>query len=139
MMMSLSQTNMIDGNNIVQLQLQDTTDNVGVDISLSKLNLNDPGTWISNIIVHQVIIKGVDQGKDFNYHKSVDAKNRHFSVEWFEKKLQNGDVVNRDWLLYSKNQKAVFCVPCILFSKKQRTPNTGNREKGIRKWKHIGE
>jgi hypothetical protein len=58
---------------------------------------------LSKILVDQVIIKGVDQGKDFNYHESADAKGRHFSVEWFKKKLQNGDVVNCEWLLYSKN------------------------------------
>jgi hypothetical protein len=82
------------GHDIVQLQ--DTTDYIVANISLPNLNLNDPGTWVSKMLMDQVIIKGVDQGKDFNYHESVYAKGRHFSVEWFKKKLQKGDVVNRE-------------------------------------------
>ena len=127
-----SDTNVGGGGHDV-VQLQDTTDDVGANISLSNLNLNDPGTWISKILVDRLIIKGVDQGKDFNYHKSVDAKSRHFSVEWFKKKLQNADEVNREWLLYSKNRTAAFCVPCVLFSKKNKEYQTLGWRKGRQK------
>lgn len=34
----------------------------------------------------------------------------------FKKKLTNGDLITRDWLVWSQSKKAFFCLPCKVFS-----------------------
>ena len=40
-------------------------DNAEVSSLLLKVKLNEPGTWVSEIVNSHVILKGFDQGKDF--------------------------------------------------------------------------
>jgi len=40
---------------------------------------------------------------------------RRFSPYWFKKTLPNNEVIDRNWLIYSKNRKAVFRFQCCLF------------------------
>lgn len=37
----------------------------------------------------------------------------------FQRKLPNGQVVNRDWMIYSESRGCVFCSPCLLLNNKR--------------------
>lgn len=51
-------------------------------------------------------------------------------------RLNNGDIIKRNWLVYSKFKDRVFCFCCKLFD----SNSTGNLSKNsINDWRHIGE
>lgn len=41
--------------------------------------------------------------------------NRHFSLSHLKRTLANGDIVDRDWVLYSPSTNSIFCFVCRLF------------------------
>jgi hypothetical protein len=49
----------------------------------------------------------------------------------FERKLLNGDIVQRDYLIYSPSQGSDFCAPCKLFG--------GTSQFGTSDWKHASD
>lgn len=51
----------------------------------------------------------------------------------FERKLANGNIVDRDFLLYSPSQGALFCGPCKLFSES----SSQFSDSGFSDWKHA--
>ena len=52
----------------------------------------------------------------------------------FQRKLPNGQVVNRDWMIYSENSGRVFCGPCLLLNNKQSTFGT---KEGFSDWRNA--
>lgn len=44
-------------------------------------------------------------------------KERPFPISIFSFTLPNGGTIQRDWLIWSKSQKALYCFPCRLFGK----------------------
>ena len=44
-----------------------------------------------------------------------DIKGSPFPVSFLSRKEQNGDVTNRDWLVWSESKEALYCLPCRLF------------------------
>ena len=46
-----------------------------------------------------------------------DSKNRTFPTSLLSITLANGEKVPRDWLVWSRSQQALYCLPCRLFSK----------------------
>lgn len=63
---------------------------------------------------------------------------RRFSPYWFKKTLPNNEVIDRNWLIYSKNSKAVFCFPCCLFkSNTIKTASIACTNEGFSDWKNI--
>lgn len=58
---------------------------------------------------------------------------RCLSKSVFIRQLHNGEMVDRDWLLYSALKGSVYCFPCRLFSKKNRSFASSN----CFDWKHL--
>ncbi|XP_076044835.1 uncharacterized protein LOC143027430 [Oratosquilla oratoria] len=48
--------------------------------------------------------------------REYSGVNRFLNPSAFTRVLPNGEVVSRDWLVYSPGKTCVFCFPCILFS-----------------------
>lgn len=48
--------------------------------------------------------------------REYSGVNRFLNPSAFTRVLPNGEVVSRDWLVYSPAKTCVFCFPCILFS-----------------------
>ncbi|XP_065650964.1 zinc finger MYM-type protein 5-like [Hydra vulgaris] len=103
------------------------------------LNYNDPNSWpaISNNVIYSLVKHGPEQGNNVNVNTIISADNtgRKFTKDWFYVKHINGEMVIRKWLLYSINQNAIFCFPCILFGHKSH--NITDPHKGFRDWRHL--
>lgn len=62
--------------------------------------------------------EAVQRGSDnFPTHFPDDEYGHSFPTSILQASLQNGEVIQRDWLAWSKTKKALFCFPCRLFSK----------------------
>lgn len=95
----------------------------------------DPGLWPESITDQQLIAiveKGPRRETGINYPKNDN--NRHFSDEHYVRKLNNGEIIDRKWLVYSKQKDAVFCFCCKLFSdsKIKLTSASGQND-----WQHL--
>ena len=106
---------------------------------VQEIIYDDPCKWPN--VTDSVRVKLVERGpqtvdlEKFYFPISDDA--RHLSKKWFFKDLPNGESVKRQWMLYSKSQNAVFCFPCILFSKESNTGPFADIKQGFNDWKHL--
>ena len=66
--------------------------------------------------------------------------NRSFTNYWFQRKLQDGSAIPRNWLLYSIKNDAVYCFCCLLFSTAPVNQSTVfEKSCGFRKWKKCNK
>ncbi|CAH0561807.1 unnamed protein product [Brassicogethes aeneus] len=97
---------------------------------------NDPVYWKVNDWTREYFVKhGFMQNKDCDFEKSkrvFPEKNRFLSKSLYKRILANGDIVNRDYLVYSPSQGSVFCGPCKLFCK----TSSQYIDEGFSDWKH---
>lgn len=103
----------------------------------TTINYNDPKLWpkIDDKFRCCLVENGPDQGKDCDFTLSISDDGRIFSADWFQKTLSNNEKIERKWLIYSKNNKSIFCFPCLLFAKKGTV--FSKPEQGFRDWKHL--
>lgn len=75
-----------------------------------NIELNNPSTWpkIDDNLRCFLINNGVDQSKDSDFFKSAGDEGRKFTINWFTKKINNGETLDR---------KKIYGFPCMLFSK----------------------
>ncbi|KAK0152966.1 Zinc finger MYM-type protein 5 [Merluccius polli] len=107
------------------------------DFSFSEhRDLDDPGTWPAHLdakLVDLIIEKGPVKVFDFDFPKAPDK--RHFSRDFYTRKLPNGENARRDWLVYSKTRDSVFCFCCKLFNTCSSRPMLANN--GLNDWRHL--
>lgn len=102
-------------------------------------NYDDPANWPENINdkLRQLLIrKGPIQNKNVNL-PSTRGQGRTFNNSVFSRKMKNNELVNRNWLVYSIKNNAVFCFCCRLFPSlgvKSKNLTTGD---GDCDWKHV--
>jgi hypothetical protein len=113
-------------------------------VNLDCNQSSDPGLWLlpfSSELVDFWIEKGpiACQNNDGAFLKSkrvYNAKgqkvNRKLKADSFKRKLPNGEIVARDWLIYSPSLGCVYCFVCVLFSKEKN-----QFCKGFADWKHA--
>ncbi|XP_065654761.1 zinc finger MYM-type protein 5-like [Hydra vulgaris] len=65
--------------------------------------------------------------------REYSGVNRFLNSSVFKRVLPNGDIVDRDWLVYFPAKTCVFCFPCILFSSdRSQLPSSGFKD-----WKNM--
>lgn len=81
----------------------------------------DPDKWLINESFRNYVAKhGLNQNltDDFSYSsRKYNDKTRYLTKQLFQRKMLNGELALRSWLVYSKSKGVVFCEPCRLFEK----------------------
>ena len=125
------------GNEVLEVHDQKSKDKNFEDKTQETLNLNDCGIWpvlrISTTVDYLIKI-GPIQIKKENY--PGDEKVRHFLSSYYNRKLSNGEIFCRRWLIYSISKDSIFCFCCRLFDKKLNSKLVCD---GFNKWKYLSE
>lgn len=91
---------------------------------------------------YEIVKLGPIQIKNYNFPPNEEHPRRRFTVNYYYRKLPNNEVVDRQWLVYSKTKNCVFCFPCKLFSKEIIDDNNYDSHltnSGVDDWKHLTE
>lgn len=105
----------------------------------------DPSEWKINEVTRDYFaFRGLPRKKyDFEKSRKIyqtapgEDKNivqRFCTESMFQRKLSNGQFVNRDWVVYSEKTGNVFCGPCLLFI---NDCTQFGRKEGFSDWKNA--
>ncbi|XP_050915557.1 uncharacterized protein LOC127130628 [Lathyrus oleraceus] len=109
----------------------DDDDNVDYDIF-------DPRNWdrLQPKLIDLLVVKG--SKRDNSIVKGPrDSLNRRFTANLYTRALTNGEVCDRDWLVYSKELDRVFCFCCKVFKNEIVRGQLANE--GYSDWVYVGE
>ncbi|CAN7997255.1 unnamed protein product, partial [Ixodes pacificus] len=97
----------------------------------------DPALWPK--LTPQIRDAIVSQGPA-NIESSVefplDEHNRHFSTKFQDRHLENGEVLKRRWLCYSKYSNRAFCLCCKLYDV---NPKSSLATAISNDWRHMSQ
>ncbi|XP_044147234.1 zinc finger MYM-type protein 1-like [Bufo gargarizans] len=96
---------------------------------------SDPAFWPENIDdQHRItLIKiGPVQEKAFTFPK--DDTNRSFSISYYQRVLDNGEKIPRNWLIYSTANNSVQCFACRIFNSDNMALAS---KQGFNDWQHL--
>ncbi|XP_059169365.1 zinc finger MYM-type protein 5-like [Physella acuta] len=81
-------------------------------------DIYDPGNWehMSNALRSLLLEKGPIRLPD-DHDYPIDMEKRHFSRNFYIRKMPNKECVDRRWLVYSQIKDAAFCFCCKLYGK----------------------
>lgn len=105
-------------------------------VETCEIDWSDVGMWpvpLSNNQQLFVIENPPTRVIPSNFDFPANANNRRFSPSFYTRKLLNGELVNRRWLVYSKSKDCVFCLCCKLFS----DSNNKFSKNCFKDWKNI--
>ncbi|CAK6980254.1 zinc finger MYM-type protein 5-like [Scomber scombrus] len=92
------------------------------EVSAHLVDLSDPSNWpvhLDTKTVDLLVEKGPFKVSNFDF--PVNQEKRHFSDDFYVRKLPNGEKARRDWLVYSKKTDSVFCF-CFCCKQQQYKP-----------------
>lgn len=105
--------------------------------SISDTDRVDPNNWpvvLSDKVKNEIVDAGPHQITDFPFPKALSGRAFHKSL--YSKRLANGELVSRPWLIYSKSADSVFCFCCSIFN---RNANTLSRVPGYSDWSNVSK
>ena len=80
---------------------------------------DDPADWVINDFTIEYLLRnGTKQNQDSDFSKSsrqYSGRTRIFTESVFTRRLINGKIRPRSYLVYSISQGTIFCTPCRLF------------------------
>ncbi|XP_071739068.1 uncharacterized protein [Rutidosis leptorrhynchoides] len=126
------------GDNANQNYVEENNESVGKSCDIGvNFNIFDVRVWdgLSSNMKDLLVTKWPVRETNFDYPK--DKANRHFSDIHYECKLPNSDIVDRKWLVYSKELDKVFCFCCKLFKTAITRSQLGST--GLNDWRHLGK
>ncbi|XP_065662788.1 uncharacterized protein LOC136085413 [Hydra vulgaris] len=114
---------------VIQADAEPTVADLGLGIRNSKESIsNDPAEWEINA---DLIAYYAENIPSQNLKSGLSLKGRQFGEkiryvrkEYFIGKLVNGEIVSRDWLIYSPSTGKVFCYICKIFGCKTGSAGT---------------
>lgn len=80
-----------------------------------EFEYSDPGQWPLQITHSQrtfLVEKGPVREPMTIYPTDEQSNNRKFSTSLYSRKMKNGEISDRDWLVYSKSKDVTFCFHC---------------------------
>uniref|UniRef100_A0A453NY79 TTF-type domain-containing protein n=1 Tax=Aegilops tauschii subsp. strangulata TaxID=200361 RepID=A0A453NY79_AEGTS len=113
-------------------------ESASVDEEPISVDIYDPSNWgnLDNKARDILVEKGPKREEE-NTKYPLDENLRHFSYSHYSRKMSNGEVRDRKWLVFSKHTKKVFCFCCKLFNSDKCKSAMGND--GFCDWRHINE
>lgn len=95
------------------------------DSTKAAFESNDPGLWPADLkdTERESIVRSL-ANRDEDQDMPNDSEAKPFPEYLKYTKAANGrEKVKRDWVTYSKSNDALYCIPCVLFSKEQKRPS----------------
>lgn len=89
---------------------------------------DDPAEWtMDDELRERLVRRSIKQNiGDFSTSERIDkTQKRYLPPSLFQRRTTNGELVKREWLVYSPSTGNVFCQPCMLFGTQQLTFRTG--------------